>query len=393
MEYNLNQNLSRAQPVNIIGALYGSLIDTVDIRKPVLFHCLTREEDYEAMKFDPTSGFDWFAHVPTFDFSGIWTKQELRDIMHYKGVVIIDFSTENYHDNLDVCKGVVNALGKLGIPGNQVVYLSGKHNESSIRTTSAFIQHISVFDYFMRKRYNENIDRKDFLQTRKQEKFFVCPMRRLNNLKTFRTKMLLEMYDADCIQHGLISHMSMPDNYRRFFTDQECEKLDSILPLWIDYDMDATHGSEISHDPEYSKGYLAPYPDMMANTYFNATVETWVDQFFITEKTFRPMYHKMPQLILGGAGSNTKIQEYGYKTYEDWFDLSWDNEPDDDKRIKCYVKEIQRVCNLLTNMSTQERIDWSTKNLEVLEHNFNNMKQSSDIESKFKEIATHINQL
>ncbi len=105
------------------------------------------------------------------------------------------------------------------------------------------------------------------------------------------------------------------------------------------------------------------------------------------------MYHKMPVLILGGAGSNTKIKEYGYKTYEDWFDLSWDNEPDDDKRIKCYVKEIQRVCNLLKNMSVQERIDWSTNNLDVLEHNYNNMKQSDFIENQFAKLADYVNQL
>lgn len=381
MQDNLNRNIT---------AMYGSVIDTVHIKKPVLYHCLIRQKDYDALDFNPHDGT---TYVPKFDFSDIWSKQEIRQIVFSKGAVIVDFSGENHHDNLDVCKGVVDALGELGIPGNQVIYLSGKHNEKSIRKTPAYVLHLPVFDYYMRKRYNDSVDRVKFLQDNTQEKLFVCPMRRLNSLKTFRTRVLLDMYDADCIQHGMISHMSMPENYRRFFTDDECKKLDSILPLWIDYNMDDTHGSEILHDPYKGKGYLSPYSDMMVNTYFHATVETWIDQFFITEKTFRPMYHKMPVLILGGAGSNTKIKEYGYKTYEDWFDLSWDNEPDDDKRIKCYVKEIQRVCNLLKNMSVQERIDWSTNNLDVLEHNYNNMKQSDFIENQFAKLADYVNQL
>ena len=381
MQDNLNRNIT---------AMYGSVIDTVHIKKPVLYHCLIRQKDYDALDFNPHDGK---TYVPKFDFSDIWSKQEIRQIVFSKGAVIVDFSGENYHDNLDVCKGVVDALGELGIPGNQVICLSGKHNEASIRKTSAYVLHLPEFDYYMRKRYNDSVDRVKFLQDNTQEKLFVCPMRRLNSLKTFRTRMLLDMYDADCIQHGMISHMSMPENYRRFFTDEECKKLDSILPLCIDYNMDDTHGSEILHDPYKGKGYLSPYSDMMVNTYFHATVETWIDQFFITEKTFRPMYHKMPVLILGGAGSNTKIQEYGYKTYEDWFDLSWDNEPDDNKRIKCYVKEIQRVCNMLKNMSVQERIDWSTKNLEVLEHNYNNMKQSNFLENQFAKLADYVNQL
>ena len=381
MPDNLNRNIT---------AMYGSVIDTIHIKKPILYHCLIRQKDYDALDYNPHDGT---TYVPEFDFTDIWTKQEIRQVVFSKGAVIIDFSGENYHDNLDVCKGVVNALGELGIPGNQVVYLSGKHNEASIRNTPAYVLHLPVFDYYMRKKYNESVNRLEFLQTNKQEKLFVCPMRRLHSLKIFRTKMLLEMHNADCIKYGMISHMSMPDSYRHFFTESECNTLDEILPLWIDYNMDATHGSEISHDPYKGKGYLAPYSDMIANTYFHATVETWIDQFFITEKTYRPMYHKMPVLILGGAGSNTKIKEYGYKTYEDWFDLSWDNEPDDDKRIKYYVNEVQRVCKLLENMSVAERISWSTKNMNVLEHNFNNMKQSQYLENQFAKLAEHINQL
>jgi hypothetical protein len=78
----------------------------------------------------------------------------------------------------------------------------------------------------------------------------------------------------------------------------------------------------------------------------------------------------MPVLIWGTPGINTTaLKRLGFKLYEDWFDLSFDTEPDTEKRIKLLLNEILRVCKKLDNCS--DLIEWQQTNMDVLHYNKN----------------------
>ena len=53
----------------------------------------------------------------------------------------------------------------------------------------------------------------------------------------------------------------------------------------------------------------------------------------LTEKTFKPIALKMPFVIVGTQGSLKYLRSYGFKTFSDLWDESYDDEIDDDLRI------------------------------------------------------------
>lgn len=90
------------------------------------------------------------------------------------------------------------------------------------------------------------------------------------------------------------------------------------------------------------------------------------DSVFLSEKIFKPLACKHPFLVIGVDRTLEYLKKYGYKTFDKWFDESYDQEPDDDKRMEMCVAEIERLCKLSDD-------EWCTMYKEMiptLQHNF-----------------------
>jgi hypothetical protein len=74
-------------------------------------------------------------------------------------------------------------------------------------------------------------------------------------------------------------------------------------------------------------------------------------------------------VIYGQQGINRKIKMLGFKTYEDYFDLSFDDEPDDVLRYKKLLASVEHTVKHLRLLSRDEQIAWRFKQLELLIHN------------------------
>ena len=61
----------------------------------------------------------------------------------------------------------------------------------------------------------------------------------------------------------------------------------------------------------------------------------------LTEKTFKPIAMGMPFVIVGTQGSLKYLRSYGFKTFGDLWDESYDDEPDDSKRIEKIAKVLE----------------------------------------------------
>jgi hypothetical protein len=59
----------------------------------------------------------------------------------------------------------------------------------------------------------------------------------------------------------------------------------------------------------------------------------------------------------------------GFKTYEDYFDLSFDDEPDDVLRYKKLIASVEHTVKYLKSLSQDEQIAWRFKQLELLIYN------------------------
>jgi hypothetical protein len=89
-------------------------------------------------------------------------------------------------------------------------------------------------------------------------------------------------------------------------------------------------------------------------------------RWHLTEKTFKPIALGMPFVIVGTKGSLEYLRSYGFRTFGDIWDESYDN-ADDDTRIK----KIADLLKQLDDLSVKAKQDMFKAANEVIEHNWN----------------------
>jgi hypothetical protein len=86
----------------------------------------------------------------------------------------------------------------------------------------------------------------------------------------------------------------------------------------------------------------------------------------LTEKTFKPICMRMPFVLVSTAGSLKYLRSYGFRTFGELWDESYDNEINDDARL-------EKISDLLVSL---DRLDNGEKQrlyqraLPILEHNY-----------------------
>jgi hypothetical protein len=86
----------------------------------------------------------------------------------------------------------------------------------------------------------------------------------------------------------------------------------------------------------------------------------------LTEKTFKPIALGMPFVIVGTRGSLEYLRSYGFKTFGDIWDESYDL-ADDSVRIE-HIAELLKSLDVLSTKAKQDMFDQAQ---EVIQHNWN----------------------
>lgn len=86
----------------------------------------------------------------------------------------------------------------------------------------------------------------------------------------------------------------------------------------------------------------------------------------LTEKTFKPIAMGMPFIIVGTQGSLRYLRSYGFRTFGDLWDESYDDEPDDARRIE----KIARVLELLESLEEDRQVIFESA-WDIIQHNWN----------------------
>lgn len=116
-------------------------------------------------------------------------------------------------------------------------------------------------------------------------------------------------------------------------------------------------------------------PDLHSKTTFSIVNETLVDNvgntsFFFSEKFLKPIVNFQPMLIYGHQGINKKLNLLGFKSYESYFNLDFDDEPDDILRYKKLLLSAEAAVNELKTLSIADRVNWRFKNRKLLKYNY-----------------------
>jgi len=120
-------------------------------------------------------------------------------------------------------------------------------------------------------------------------------------------------------------------------------------------------------------------------SFCNIVTETNYDKHnleFISEKTEKCFSAAQPFVLVSTPNSLKKLREFGFKTFSDWWDESYDDEVDDYKRMK----KIQDTIKYINSMSNDELHSIYQEMIPILQENqftnyqwyLKNLKNSED---------------
>jgi len=300
--------------------------------------------------------------VTYFDPLSFFSNRLLHDL--YKGnlKIIFDCSIEGSHIDFPYFERFLASFNKHGYDFSNFYYLSGDGIEKSLYPSYRNLYHINTLDSFFK-------DLHTVTSTNDKKYFFSC----LNRKPRYWRSKLIYLINTDQIlkSNALCSHPKITSkNQISDHTGFEVE--DSMLDFFLAADeMQVSTESPLTDQMPFDQ-VMSHLPEVYSKVVFDVCMESYQEGLHVhnTEKLFKPIVNSVPVLVWGTPGVNTwQMTNLGLKTYEDWFDLSFDLEPNTEKRLYLLLGEIKNICAKLSSMTQAELVQWQNTNPTVIEHN------------------------
>ena len=158
------------------------------------------------------------------------------------------------------------------------------------------------------------------------------------------------------------------------FDDPNFSDLKSKLPLTYDMeDFDVNHAQNLNKEI-----YLKTWVSVITETLY----EDWKPTVFFSEKIFKPIRAHHPFVLVCHHNALYWLKRLGFKTFDKWWDESYDTEPDPVKRMEMICKVLQE----LKKYTLQEWINLYNEMKETLEHNYNHLLRTKWFQGKYNAI-------
>ena len=260
---------------------------------------------------------------------------------------------------------IINQLEKNNIKEEDVVWLTcNKYMTQDPRIKAKFIH----FDFFLEQ---QKVFENKFLPLTKIKHRYLSMAQGVP--RHHRYAMTYQLYKNNLLEHGAVSCSAYENfhyNTRPGTTDEYMSKLENFeqtvfdsfkqsLPHTIDNQINIHQvGNDESH--------------LFENVFVNLVNETHQpdDRVFITEKTYRAINYCRPFIINGDKGSLTYLKEMGFKTFDQFWDESYDDEESDHVRITKITEVVRDICH----RSNEELLTQYNDMLPILRHNYSILK-------------------
>ena len=107
----------------------------------------------------------------------------------------------------------------------------------------------------------------------------------------------------------------------------------------------------------------------------------------LTEKTFKPIALGMPFVLVATQGSLEYLRSYGFRTFGDIWDESYDNIVNTEHRIAT----VAQLLRSLDNLSQQQRVDLFQQCLPIIQHNWNHFYNGGFEKLLWQELESMLN--
>lgn len=238
----------------------------------------------------------------------------------------------------------------------------------------------SMFPMY-RENYDENIYTKEctFEPVSNLTNLYVCYNRRP---RYHRLIMLCSLLANNIWHRGLISHR--PDNFKQDLSRVNWEfqsyvkMLEAIGPKELDMDLLDNNPAIQYNIDHYKQTFLSLIPE---TGFSNHSV-------FFSEKIWKSIRVGHPFILVGSPGMLKELHNLGFKTFSNWWDESYDDEINLEKRIK----KISNVLLKLSQVSITELKDLRRDLRDTVEFN-QNLINSFGLENPMDKIATVVKEI
>jgi hypothetical protein len=271
------------------------------------------------------------------------------------------FLTEHECDFGYVIKIMVHILQMIGIPEKQVFIINGNQLLPQLKNeiNSEINIHVSNRLQLVITRNMVNFcDGYPFKI--EKEKPFMCynrnlTMHRLGILTALKHHNLLDDTDWSFLRGNRLADMKLENgdidpNILRYVFDQDLiNETQNSLNFFKNINIKKSDFENYDIDtPDKGQDWNTMFENNpYKHSYINIVNESQFEMdnlIHITEKTLIPFYYSQFPLIVATHQHIKKTKElYGFDFFEDFFDLSYDNEPNPQKRMRMIIDEIVRV--------------------------------------------------
>jgi hypothetical protein len=125
-------------------------------------------------------------------------------------------------------------------------------------------------------------------------------------------------------------------------------------------------------------------------SFLHVVTETcfWEQKKHLTEKIFKPIVARQPFVLLGCPNNLAYLKSYGFKTFDAWWDESYDQIEDPVERIKAVVQIIYHI----RRISNEKLEDMLKEMNDILEYNYQLFYSKEFINNAWQELETNLTQ-
>lgn len=276
-------------------------------------------------------------------------------------------------------------IKELDIPSKFVFLLSGNLIIEEIAKSKGMdfkCIPISIFDNWVN--YHVMRERTEPIQFNPRDnKFLYLSYNR--NVRPHRVHFLSNILSKGLLDIGKVS-LNQFQYVQDLPEDHPINQLQKKAPIEIDRGLEYNWANDIA---------IRDHED----TFISIVTESLTDKdtLFLSEKIWKPISCGHPFMVLGNRGTLKKLKEFGFKTFDKWFDESYDNEEEMSIRSEMIINEIEKFKDKTVDELKQIRNEM----LEICEHNRLNYLQmvtykytfNGDSMNNHKEILSLINQI
>ncbi len=285
--------------------------------------------------------------------------------------------------------------------GKKVILLNTEKN-SSIK--NVVIQNNFIIDcyYFFHifaaldwyRGYQYNVDITD-PAARNIYKKYITFNRITGDSRVYRSLFVARLAELDLLEYGHVSYSDVcpvhgdyetnlnnlprQRSINRSTIDKAILNLQKVkFPLRIDSDSNFIPNGSQTIDPLHK----------IMESFLHVVTETcfWDHKQHLTEKIFKPIVCKQPFVLLGCTNNLEYLKSYGFKTFDKWWDESYDQIADPIKRIYAVTDIINHICSL--SNTTLEKMLVEMK--EILDFNYDLFYSKQFISDAWSEVQNNM---